>query len=126
MPPPSAISKCMKISVVRVSCTPVKRVPIFDVACSATVRKLFGPLYFALNDRCHCMMTLSCPETHQRAVCECGNMVRTGSSGVDPDADSDVGSAVADALSPAACAQLLVGTASSNARPKKIASPFVA
>src|SRR5260370_29375227 len=112
MPPPSAISKCMKISVVPVSCSPVKSVPIFDVACSATVRKLFGPLYLASNDGCHCMMMLSCPETHQREVCECGNMVSKGSSGGESD--------VADGVAPAACAQLLVVTASSDARPKTV------
>src|ERR1019366_7882313 len=95
-------------------------VPIFEVAYSGWVLKLFGPLYFASNDGCHCMMMLSCPETHQREVCEWGNMVRTGS--FSPDSD------VADAVSPAACAQLLVETASSNARPrrKKTANHFVA
>src|SRR5713101_5855248 len=117
MPPPSAISKCRKISVVPLSCTPVKSVPMFEVACSGWALKLFGPLYFASNDGCHCMMMLSCPETHQREVCECGNMVSTGSSGAESD--------VADAMPSAACAQLPVETASGNARPKRTVSHLV-
>src|SRR5262249_51448036 len=79
-PPPAAASKCMKISVVRVSCKPVNSVATFDVACSACDRKLFGPLYWASNDGCHCAMMLSCPETHQRVVFECGNIVSAGSA----------------------------------------------
>src|SRR5450755_287245 len=53
---------------------------MFETAYSECVLKLFGPLYFASNDGCHCEMTFDCPETHQRAVCECGNIVSTGSS----------------------------------------------
>src|SRR5437879_5219036 len=67
---------------------------MLDVACSASARKLFGPLYFASNNGCHCVTMFSCPEIHQRAVSEWGNMVNMGSSGGEPSADE----------SPAPCA----------------------
>src|SRR5690349_544455 len=67
---------------------------MLDVACSASARKLFGPPYFASNDGCHCVTTFSCPEIHQRALCEWGSMVDMGSSGGEPSADG----------SPARCA----------------------
>src|SRR5579864_3259189 len=54
---------------------------MFDVACSARSRKLFGPLYFAGKDGCHCVMMLSWPDTHQGVFSECGNMVTAVSSG---------------------------------------------
>jgi hypothetical protein len=58
-PPPPALSRSNRTSILRVRRRPVYSVSTRDVAVSASGPKLFGPLYLAENDGLCCVMKLA-------------------------------------------------------------------